>query len=219
MLVYGKNILKEINKKDIKKVYCARECYLTYLNDNHIHYDFVDNKVLDKMVKGLHQGIVIETYDYQYYDLNSLEGDFIVILDHLEDPHNFGSIIRTCACAGIKSIIIPKDRSVKVTDTVMKVSEGNLAKVKIIMVTNLVNTINYLKKENYFIYASDMEGTNYNELNYSGKKVLVIGNEGHGVSPIITNNADYIVSIPMSNDTESLNASVSAGILIYKMRE
>lgn len=219
MLVYGKNVLKDLDKKKIKKVYCARKDYQDYLEENKIHYEMVDNKRLDKMVHGLHQGIVIDMYDFQYSSIDDLEGNFVVILDHIEDPHNFGSIIRTCACAGIKSIIIPKDRCVKVTDTVMKVSEGTLDKVKIIMVTNLCNTINYLKKNNYFVYVSDMDGKNYKNISYADKKALVISNEGNGVSNIIKNNADEVISIPLENNVNSLNASVAAGILIYGMKE
>lgn len=112
-----------------------------------------------------------------------------------------------------------KNRCVKVTDTVMKVSEGTLDKVKIIMVTNLSNTINYLKKNNYFIYVSDMDGKNYKNISYADKKVLVISNEGNGVSNIIKNNADEVISIPLENNVNSLNASVAAGILIYGMKE
>ena len=142
---------------------------------------------------------------------------FILILDHLEDPHNFGAIIRTCAAAGIKSIIIPKDRSVKVTDVVVKTSVGMIENVKIIMVNNIQNTINKLKDMNYYIYAADMDGENYKNVDYSGKKVLIIGNEGTGISRLTRENSDVIVSIPIKENVESLNASVAAGILIYGM--
>ena len=169
------------------------------------------------MVDGKHQNIVLEIYDYEYYTLDDINGDFIVLLDHIEDPHNLGAIIRTCECAGIKEIIIPKDRSCLVNETVMKSSAGALAHVKIIMVSNLNNAINKLKKANYFIYSADMNGVNYSEVDYANKKVLIIGNEGHGVSKLIKENSDYIVSIPMYGRVNSLNASASAAILIYKM--
>lgn len=217
MLVYGKNILYEVDSKKIKKAYISRNDYIDYLISNKIKYEKVDNHRLDKMVKGVHQGIVLDIYDYEYYKLDDLEGDFVVILDHLTDPHNFGAIIRTCESAGIKSIIIPKDRSVLVNDTVYKTSEGAIDNVKIIMVTNLINTINKLKEMNYFIYCADMDGDDYRSVDYAPKKVLVIGNEGFGVSDGITKNSDVIVSIPMKGKINSLNASVSAGILIYRM--
>ena len=217
MLVYGKNVLKELDIKKIKKAYVASNNYLDYLKKNKIKYEYVDKNRLDKMVDGKHQNIVLEIYDYEYYTLDDINGDFIVLLDHIEDPHNLGAIIRTCECAGIKEIIIPKDRSCLVNETVMKSSAGALAHVKIIMVSNLNNAINKLKKANYFIYSADMNGVNYSEVDYANKKVLIIGNEGYGVSNLIKENSDYIISIPMYGRVNSLNASASAAILIYKM--
>ena len=217
MLVYGKNVLKELDIKKIKKAYVASNNYLDYLKKNKIKFEYVDKNRLDKMRDGKHQNIVLEIYDYDYYTLDDINGDFIVLLDHIEDPHNLGAIIRTCECAGIKEIIIPKDRSCLVNETVMKSSAGALAHVKIIMVSNLNNAINRLKKANYFIYSADMNGVNYSEVDYANKKVLIIGNEGHGVSKLIKENSDYIVSIPMYGRVNSLNASASAAILIYKM--
>lgn len=217
MLVYGKNVLKELDIKKIKKAYVASNNYLDYLKKNKIKFEYVDKNRLDKMVDGKHQNIVLEIYDYEYYTLDDINSDFIVLLDHIEDPHNLGAIIRTCECAGIKEIIIPKDRSCLVNETVMKSSAGALAHVKIIMVSNLNNAINRLKKANYFIYSADMNGVNYSEVDYANKKVLIIGNEGHGVSKLIKENSDYIVSIPMYGRVNSLNASASAAILIYKM--
>lgn len=217
MLVYGKNVLKELDIKKIKKAYVASNNYLDYLKKNKIKFEYVDKNRLDKMVDGKHQNIVLEIYDYEYYTLDDINDDFIVLLDHIEDPHNLGAIIRTCECAGIKEIIIPKDRSCLVNETVMKSSAGALAHVKIIMVSNLNNAINRLKKANYFIYSADMNGVNYSEVDYANKKVLIIGNEGHGVSNLIKENSDYIVSIPMYGRVNSLNASASAAILIYKM--
>ena len=138
------------------------------------------------------------------------------MLDHLEDPHNLGAIIRTCEAAGVSGIIIPKDRSVSVNSTVMKVSAGALELVKISQVTNLAQTLNYLKKQGYWIVGTDMQGTKYNEIDYSGKTVIVIGNEGKGMSDIITKNCDFIASIPMRGNINSLNASVAAGIIIFE---
>jgi 23S rRNA (guanosine2251-2'-O)-methyltransferase len=219
MLVYGKNVLYEVDKKKIKKIYCARKEYLNYLEKNKLHYEFVDEKRLNNLVKGNHQGIVIDIFDYEYYELSDITGDFVVALDHIEDPHNFGAIIRTCACAGIKNIIIPKDRAVGVTDTVVKVSEGTIDYVHITMVTNLNNALDKLKKMGYFVYASCMDGEDYRRLDTSGKKVLVIGNEGEGISSLTRKNADYLISIKMNNNIDSLNASVAAGILIFGMKD
>lgn len=219
MLVYGKNVLNEIDPKKIKKVYISKNKYIDYLKQNKIKYDFVDENRLNKMVNGNHQGIVLDIFDYDYYKLEDIDSDFIVMLDHIEDPHNLGAIIRTCECAGITNIIIPKDRSALVNDTVMKTSQGAIMHVKVIMVSNLNNAINELKKQNYFIYSADMNGTNYHEVDYAQKKVLVIGNEGKGISKLVRDNSDEIISIPMYGTLDSLNASVSAGILIYGMLE
>ena len=130
MLVYGKNVLYEIDRSKIKKAYISRNDYMAYLKENNIKYEYVDKNRLDKMVGGVHQGIVLDIFDYSYYTFDDIEGDFIVMLDHLTDPHNFGAIIRTCESKGIKTIIIPKDRSVLVNDTVYKTSEGAIDNVK-----------------------------------------------------------------------------------------
>lgn len=223
MLVYGKNVLKELDIKKIRKVYLSKTLkdfnVQKFLSDNHIRYELVDSNRLDKMVNGNHQGVVIDINDYDYFNLSDINPDenFIVMLDHLEDPHNLGAIIRTCECAGIKTIIIPKDRSVRVNDTVMKVSTGALERVKVVLVSNLVAAIDKLKKQGYFIYSADMNGKNYKEVDYAAKKVLVIGNEGNGISRLVKENSDEIISIPMKGELNSLNASVSAGILIYGM--
>ena len=217
MLVYGRNVLKELDKKKIRKIYISSNELVSYLKENNLKYDMVPKQRLDSMVKGNHQGIVIDVYDYEYYTLDDIDSDFVVILDHLEDPHNFGSIIRSCECIGAKNIIIPKDRSVTVNDTVVKVSVGAIEHVKIIMVSNLVNAIKKLQKMNYFVYAADMDGEDYRTISYSDKKVLVIGNEGSGISNVVRDNSDVIVSIPMKGNINSLNAGVSAGILLYGM--
>ena len=217
MLVYGRNVLKELDKKKIRKIYISSNELVSYLKENNLKYDMVPKQRLDSMVKGNHQGIVIDVYDYEYYTLDDIDSDFVVILDHLEDPHNFGSIIRSCECIGAKNIIIPKDRSVTVNDTVVKVSVGAIEHVKIIMVSNLVNAIKKLQKMNYFVYAADMDGEDYRTISYSDKKVLVIGNEGNGISNVVRDNSDVIVSIPMKGNINSLNAGVSAGILLYGM--
>ena len=217
MLVYGKNVLKELDKKKIKKIYVSSKETISYLKENNLKYTLVPKARLDQMVKGNHQGIVVDVYDYEYFKLEDIDSDFILILDHLEDPHNLGAIIRTCECAGVKNIIIPKDRSVLVNDTVVHISAGAIEHVKIIMVSNLVNAITYLKEHGYFIYAASMEGEDYRSISYNDKKALVIGNEGKGISKIVKDNSDVIISIPMKGELNSLNASVSAGILIYGM--
>ena len=222
MKVFGKNVFNELkdNIKSIKKVYIAKNFndkeIIKFIQDNKISYSVTDPKNMDGMVEGRHQGIIAVIDDYEYVDYKSMLGDNVVVmLDHLEDPHNFGAIIRTCEAAGIKSIIIPKDRSVSVTSTVMKTSAGALEHVNIAMVNNLVNVIDDFKDNGYFVYAADMDGQNYKDVDYANKVLLVIGSEGNGVGRLVKKNCDQILAIPMSGHVNSLNASVAAAILIY----
>ncbi len=220
MIVYGKNVFNETDPKVIRRVKLSPtfkdQEIMKKIKDNHIKYMVADQRDLDRIA--LHnQGIVIEINDYEYKDLSVIGKDekIVLLLDHLEDPHNFGAIIRTCEARGIKSVIIPKDRSVAVNDTVMKTSAGALNRVNIIMVPNLVNAINKLKDDGFFVYASAMDGRDYKKVSYSDRVVLIIGNEGKGVSKIVRDNSDEIISIPMIGSINSLNASVAAGILMY----
>lgn len=222
MKVFGKNVFNELKDdlKSIKKVYLAKtfndKDIINFIKDNKISYTVTDFKVLDGMVEGKHQGIVVVIDDYEYANVEDMYNDNIVVmLDHLEDPHNFGAIIRTCEAAGIKSIIIPKDRSVSVTSTVMKTSAGALSNVNIAMVNNLVRTIDDFKKEGFFVYAADMDGENYKNVSYSDKVLLIIGSEGNGVGRLVKENCDQILAIPQFGHVNSLNASVAAAILIY----
>ena len=223
MLVYGKNVLKDIEIKKIRRVYLAENFkdkeIISYLEQNHIHYFYRNKNQLDKMINGNHQGVIIEMDEYEYASFEkAFESNFIVALDHLEDVHNFGAIIRTCEAAGINTILIPKDRSVRVNEIVMKTSCGALDRVHIVLVNNLCEALKKLQKENYFVYSAFMDGEDFETIDYANKKVLVIGNEGKGVSKIIETITDVRVSIPMRGKVNSLNASVAAGILIFKMK-
>ena len=165
MYVYGKNVAKELNSK-IEKAYVVNNFKdKELLKKINAPIVFVDKKKLDSMVDGVHQGIVLKIADYEYKDISEISSDIVVILDHLEDPHNLGAIIRTCEAAGINDIILPKDRSVQVNSTVMKTSAGCLDRVNLYQVTNLVQAITYLKKQGFWIIGTDMEGTDYKKLN------------------------------------------------------
>ena len=223
MYIYGKNVALDYlnNNEKIKKAYLNKSFndleLLNKLNKKNIAIKYVEKYELDKLVDGMHQGIVLEVNDYEYHDLDEfINSNFIVILDHIEDPHNFGAIIRTCEAAGVGGIIIPKDRAVKVNATVIKVSTGAIENVPIAEVTNLNNTIEYLKKQGYWIVGTDMEGTPYPEIDYNGKIAIVIGNEGSGMSRLVKDNCDFIASIPMNGKTNSLNASVATGIIVFE---
>lgn len=226
MLIYGKNSCLEYLKKrkKIKSLYLDRgfndKNIISLIENLKIKPRFYTKHELDELAEENHQGIIIDVGEYEYCDLDEIveENDgFIVILDHIMDTHNFGAIIRTCVAAGVKGIIIPKDRSVKVNSTVMKTSVGAALNMKICMVTNLNQAIKYLKDKNYWIYASDMEGVNYTDNIYNNNVCLIIGNENKGVSELVKKSSDYIVSIPISQKIDSLNASVAAGIIIYEV--
>ncbi len=218
MRVCGKNILREVNPKKVRKVllssHFSDQELMNKIKNEKLKYMIMDQKTMDAMMPH-NQGVIIEMDDYEYASIEDIRGDFIVVLDHLEDPHNFGAIIRTCEARGIKEIIIPKDRGVLVNDTVMKTSAGALNHVHIILVTNLHNTIEKLKDQGYFIYGAEADGVNYQQVNYAKKRVLVIGSEGNGLSRLVKKDCDEIISIPMKGKVNSLNASVASAILIY----
>lgn len=225
MIVYGKNVFNEIknNPTQIRKIYLSNSFNdrntIKLIKELGIKYISSNNKELNNIaLTANHQGIVAIIDDYTYGNIEDVYNDeIVVILDHIEDPHNLGAIIRTCETAGIKSIIIPKDRSTKVNATVMKTSAGALTYVNVCQVSNLTQAINKLKDNGFFIYGSDVSGTDYKKVNFADKTALVIGNEGDGMSKIVTSNCDELVSIPMKGNINSLNASVAAGILIYKV--
>lgn len=227
MLVYGKNVATEIlnSEKIINKVYLL-DSFTDYkiinnLKQQNLDFEKIEKEKMDKMVDGLHQGIVLEIDDFKLTDIEEIYNDessnFIVMLDHLEDPHNFGAIIRTCECAGVDYIIIPNKRSVQVNSTVMKTSAGALSKVKIASVTNLNNTIKKLKDKGFWSVGADMVGTDYREIGFDFKTLLIIGSEGKGIKYAVKENCDYIASLPMKGEINSLNASVAAALLIYEV--
>ena len=225
MYIYGKNVAIETlrNRQPIRKAYIYRNFQdkniISELQKRNIPIKFVDKFELDKLAKGNHQGIMLSIPDYEYTPLDELlkkENTLLVILDHLEDPHNLGAIVRTCEAAGVDGIIIPKNRSVDVNSTVMRTSVGALDYVKIAQVTNLVGTMKELKEKGFWIVGTDMDGTDYQEIDYRGNTAIVIGNEGNGMARLVKENCDFIASIPMNGKVNSLNASVAAGIIIYE---
>ena len=221
--IYGRNVVKEVldSNEVIKRAYIYKKFndkdILNKLIKNNIKIDYLEKYELDKIESGNHQGIILEVNDYDYASIDEIMDDKVVVmLDHLEDPHNLGAIIRTCEAAGVKSIIIPKDRAVKVNSTVIKVSVGAIKNVRIVMVNNLVNTLKELKDNGFWVIGTDMQGADYRTLDYSGKVVLVIGNEGKGLSRLTRENCDFMARIPMRGEVNSLNASVAAALVIYE---
>jgi 23S rRNA (guanosine2251-2'-O)-methyltransferase len=227
MLVYGRNVAKEIlgkNKKVEKIVlqegFDDKEINSLIENGN-FRVEVKQKRDIDRLAEGVHQGIILYIPDYKYKTLNEVletEPQFLVLLDHLEDPHNLGAIIRTSEAAGVDAIVMPKDRQVMINSTVMKTSVGTLDNMDIVAVTNLVQTIEELKKNGYWVVGTALENSvDYREIDYSGKIALVIGNEGNGISRLVAKSCDFIAKIPMYGTTNSLNASVAAGIMIYEV--
>ena len=229
MLVYGRNVAERIfsDEKLLKKVRKLKIEEKYYLKIKNLLGEFPKSKIklarkseIDNLTKDNHQGIIIDMEDYQYTPLNKIlnrEDDKILILDHILDPHNFGAIIRTAVAAGIKTIIIPNDRQVLVNSTVVKTSVGAVFDIDIVLVTNLNNTIKILKDNGFWIYGTVMSGEDYREVDYNGKVCLIIGNEEKGMSKLVKESCDFLITIPISPKIDSLNASVAAGILIYEV--
>ncbi len=227
MLVFGRNVAIDLikNKKKIDYIilqdgFNDKEL-LSLIEFSKIRVEYRSKREFDDLVSGVHQGIILSIPDYKYNNLDSIvsnNDDLVVILDHLEDPHNFGAIIRTCEAAGIKSIIISRDRQVQVNSTVMKTSVGTVMSMNIVEVSNIANSIDWLKDNGFWIVGTALENSvDYRNVDYSGKIAIVIGNEGAGISKLVAKKCDYLVKIPMYGKTNSLNASVAAGVMIYEV--
>ncbi len=227
MLVYGRNVARELLNKNEKVLKIILQegfddkSIISLIENKNIKVEYKQKREIDNLAKGVHQGILLSIPDYKYKSIEEILNDktsFVVILDHIEDPHNFGAIIRTCEAAGVDAIIIPKDRQVQINSTVMKTSAGTLDDMNIVLVSNLVNAIEKLKDNGFWIVGTALDSElDYRDIDYSGKQALVIGNEGKGMSQIVTKACDYIAKIPMYGKTNSLNASVASGIMIYEM--
>lgn len=188
--------------------------------------NFVDKERLDRLAgTGHHQGVVAQAAAYEYAEVEDIlkaakdkgEAPFIFILDEIEDPHNLGAIIRTANQAGAHGVIIPKRRAVGLTATVAKTSAGAINYTPVAKVTNISKTIEDLKKQGMWFVCADMDGTTMYDLNLTGPIGLVIGNEGGGVGRLVKEKCDFVASIPMKGDIDSLNASVAAGVLAYEI--
>ena len=187
--------------------------------------NYVDKERLDRLAgTGHHQGVVAIGAAYEYAEVEDIlaakekgEDPFIFILDEIEDPHNLGAIIRTANLAGAHGVIIPKRRAVGLTATVAKTSAGAINYTPVAKVTNISQTIEELKKQGLWFVCADMGGETMYNLNLKGPIGLVIGNEGNGVSRLVKDKCDFIASIPMKGDIDSLNASVAAGVLAYEI--
>lgn len=172
-----------------------------------------------------HQGVVAITSVAEYVSLEDIlkiaqekqQPPFLLICDEIEDPHNLGAIIRTAEAVGVHGVVIPKRRSASLTQIVYKTSAGAASVVPVCRVANLVQTIEKLKQQQIWIYTADMDGTPWCQMDYAGRVALIIGSEGKGVSRLVKEQSDFIVSLPMNGQINSLNASVAAGVLMYEI--
>ncbi len=188
--------------------------------------NYVKKERLDQLSEtGHHQGVIAMAASYEYATVEDIlekakekgEAPFIFVLDNIEDPHNLGAMIRTANLAGAHGVIIPKRRAVGLTSTVARTSAGAINYTPVAKVTNLKQTMEQLNKEGMWFVCADMDGTPYYQMDLKGPMGLVIGNEGEGVSRLIKETCDFVASIPMKGDIDSLNASVAAGVLAYEI--
>lgn len=234
--VEGRNSITELLKsgKDINKLYVQKGERQGSINEiiklakeRRVVIIEAEKNKLDQMSEtGKHQGVIAIVPPFEYCDVDDIledaknknENPFIIILDGIEDNHNLGSIIRTAECAGVNGIIIPKRRSALVNATTNKTSAGAVEYMKVARVSNLTETIKYLKENDVWVYGTDMEAKDYyNEQKYNSGVALVIGSEGFGMSRLVKENCDFLIKIPMKGKINSLNASVSAGIVMYEV--
>ncbi len=235
MIIIGKNPITEAlkNDREIEKIMIAKDKghvnikeILEIASDKGIVKQYVPAQKL-KEISGTdkNQGIVAIVSDYKYSSVEEIlnyarekgEAPFIMILDNLTDPHNFGAIIRSAEVNGVHGIIIPKRNSVTLNETVAKTAAGAIEYVKVAKVTNLNHAIEQLKKENIWVYGLDMDGSTLYETDMKGAVAVVVGSEGDGMRKSIRENCDFIISIPMYGEINSLNASVASGISMYEI--
>lgn len=232
MIIVGKNPIVEAirNKRNISKLVVSDSLrdqnFIKLLKDNRIKYEVLPQHVINKKYGDKNGGIVAEIIEYEYQTLDKVlkktsqkpDGGVLMILDGLEDPHNLGAILRSADATGADAIIIPKNRSVSLNQTVAKVSTGAIEYVDVVQVTNLNQTIQELKKNGYWVIGLELDGTvDFKDQDYHGNIAVVVGSEGKGISRLVKENCDVLVKIPMYGKVNSLNASVSAGLILYEV--
>ena len=232
-LIIGRNPVLEAIKsgRTIDKVMVQKDAegsigkIISLAREHKIQVQNVDKIALDKLAPGRpHQGVAAFAAAKDYVPVNMVlqntkekgEDPLLVILDGLEDPHNLGAVLRSCDGCGAHGVIIPSRRAVGLTETVAKASAGAIEYVPVSRVTNLASTVDSLKEQGVWVAAVDMDGTPYTEADLTGPLALIIGAEGSGVSQLLREKADYIISIPMKGHVNSLNASNAAAIVLYE---
>lgn len=231
-LIYGRNtVIASLKENQVKTIYLqdhfSNKEILSLISEKNIKTIYLPIDEMNKKAKfGNHQGIIAVAKDYQYVSLdeiiteaNKKENPLILILDEIEDPHNFGAILRSADAFSVDGIIIKNRNQVNANSTVAKVSTGAINYVKVAMVSNLVSAINKLKDAGYWVYSSDGSAKeDYSKLDYNGKTVVVMGSEGRGISRLVLDNSDFKIKIPMTGHVNSLNVSVATGIILAMIR-
>lgn len=233
--VYGRHAVREalqqperVNKLWVQEALSGKEItpIIDLAKKHRIQIQNVPKAKLQDLVgEVVHQGVVASIAAYEYATLEDVfekaqeknEDPFILILDGIEDPYNLGSILRTADATGVHGIIIPKRRSVSLTSTVAKASTGAIEHVPVVRVTNLTQTIEQLKERGVWVFGTDMKGTDYRQWNTKGPIAIVMGNEGKGVSRIVKDTVDEMITIPMTGHVQSLNASVASALMMYEV--
>ncbi len=234
MLIEGKNAVRQALDSEITINKLMVDRNLEHRHDEiisaaykkKIRVEFLPKMVLDKKSQtGHHQGFIAEAVEFQYSELEDIlakakekdEPPFIVLLDGIEDPHNFGAIIRSCECAGVHGIIIPKNRACLVNETVIRTSTGAISNMLIAKVTNLKDAIDDLKDNNVWVYVAETGGEDIYKKKLNGAVAVVIGSEGNGVKQSIRSYCDGIITLPLKGKVNSLNASVACGIVVFEI--
>lgn len=232
MIIEGRNAVLESLKGDvtIDRIYILRgythQDVITRIKNSGVSYQFVDKPALDRMSKSNnHQGIIAAISDYKYVSVEQIieqayrkgEQPLILILDGIEDPHNLGNIIRTAECMGVDGIIIPKNRASSVNETVIRVSAGAAAHIKICKVTNINHEIELLKGKGFWIFACELGGVNVMNTNMNGPIAIVMGGENTGVRNLTLKLCDGVVTIPMFGKTNSLNVATATAMILYEV--
>lgn len=232
-LIIGRNAVREALRagRDMEKLLVSRgeatgslREILALAREKGVVVQEVDRRRLDEMAEN-HQGVAALASMYAYSTLEEIlalarekgEPPFLVVLDGITDPHNLGAIVRTAECMGAHGVILPERRAVGLTPAAMKAAAGALEWIKVARVTNLTRALETLKAQNVWTYATDMDGEDYRRVNFSGGCALVIGAEGQGVSRLVRETCDQVVSIPMKGHIDSLNASVAAGVILAEI--
>lgn len=234
MLIEGKNAVREALNSELtvnklmadKNLEHRKDEIISLAYQNKVKVEFVPKFILDKKSQTAHhQGYIAEAVDFKYAEVEDIlkkaedknEKPFIVLLDGIEDPHNFGAIIRSCECAGVHGIIIPKNRACQVNETVIRTSTGAISNMLIAKVTNLKESIDTLKENGIWVFVAEIGGENIYDKNLNQPIAVVIGSEGNGVKQSLRSYCDGIITLPLKGSVNSLNASVACGVVIFEI--